>query len=463
MPETKNDRRCYKCGDKGHISSACTNPQVKCFKCHGFGHKSFECGQEVKKEKNEDKKGSGGGGNGKSTNNVHTLSDDIIIPSRRIFKDISILDRTISAFVDTGSDICAIRCDSLLILGEFDLKPDVRTLVGIGGRKITTMGNFTVKVGMDEVEMDVTFHVCKEGDILYSVVLGNDIFDEVDLVINSDGAKFRYKGRSAKVEEVNDTGNDSLMAELQSECGDKLDAQHLVKNIELENLIGTYEPTRAEDCSMKMMLNDEIPAAQMPRRMSYTDPILVDEQLVELFKEGVNKPSSSEYAAPMVLAAKIDGTKRLCCDYRRLDETKKVLKRVNMSSDTITNAEIVTAFNKLKAKSYLSVKDLQPSKSYKILNMFRHRNKYGNVVIAELEDGMLYLPKRYNSLEDKIIVGAGDEKFNLTKKLENNSYILELEEAIPVDPNDKDAEEDFFIPNSQPFFSWEATKIPRIY
>ena len=65
-----------------------------------------------------------------------------------------------------------------------------------------------------------------------------------------------------------------------------------------------------------------------------------------------------------------------------------------INSNKITNANIVAAFNKLKTRPYLATKDLLPSKSYKVLAMFRHKNKYGNVVIAELEEGMLYLPKR---------------------------------------------------------------------
>ena len=59
---------------------------------------------------------------------------------------------------------------------------------------------------------------------------------------------------------------------------------------------------------------------------------------------------------------------------------------------------LIAAFNKLKTRPYLAAKGLHPSKAYKVLSMFRYKNKYGNVVMAEIEDGMLYLPKRYNNL-----------------------------------------------------------------
>ena len=134
-----------------------------------------------------------------------------------------------------------------------------------------------------------------------------------------------------------------------------------------------------------------------------------------------------------------------------------------MNSNKITNANIVAAFNKLKTRPYLATKDLLPSKSYKVLAMFRHKNKYGNVVIAELEEGMLYLPKRYNNLEDNIIEGVYNEQFILRRKLENDLNILELEEEASENSTVGDEVGEFFIPNSQPLFSWENTKIPRNY
>lgn len=132
-----------------------------------------------------------------------------------------------------------------------------------------------------------------------------------------------------------------------------------------------------------------------------------------------------------------------------------------MESNKITNVDIVAAFNKLKTRPYLAAKDLLPSTPYKVLTMFRHKNKYGNVVMVELEEGMFYLPKRYNNLEDKVIDGVNNGQFTLTRKTENGLYILELEELISENTTGEDGMGDFFIPNSQPFFSWENRKIPR--
>ena len=115
------------------------------------------------------------------------------------------------------------------------------------------------KVTVDGIELDITFHVCREGDILYSVVLGNDIFEQIDMVINSDRAEFRYRDNLSKMQEMSINENVSSIGELQNEFGhivhsvsledesnDQLDVQHLKKDIrmKLENLIRTYKPTK---------------------------------------------------------------------------------------------------------------------------------------------------------------------------------------------------------------------------
>ena len=40
----KSDIVCYKCGEKGHVSTKCQNKaQTKCYNCSGFGHMAAEC------------------------------------------------------------------------------------------------------------------------------------------------------------------------------------------------------------------------------------------------------------------------------------------------------------------------------------------------------------------------------------------------------------------------------------
>ncbi|CAI8585886.1 unnamed protein product [Vicia faba] len=45
----KSDKRCFRCGDKGHNAFHCTSNEKLCFKCKNPGHFTYKC-EQVKKE-----------------------------------------------------------------------------------------------------------------------------------------------------------------------------------------------------------------------------------------------------------------------------------------------------------------------------------------------------------------------------------------------------------------------------
>ena len=46
----------------------------------------------------------------------------------------------------------------------------------------------------------------------------------------------------------------------------------------------------------------------------------LDQQIDELLEKGYIRPSTSSWAAPVLFVEKKDGTKRMCIDYRALNE-----------------------------------------------------------------------------------------------------------------------------------------------
>jgi len=75
--------------------------------------------------------------------------------------------------------------------------------------------------------------------------------------------------------------------------------------------------------SMRIVLEDGIPVYQRPRRTSYENKCFIEKQVQKWLAEGIIVPSSSEYASPVVLVAKKNGSRRFCCDYRRLNQKIK--------------------------------------------------------------------------------------------------------------------------------------------
>ncbi|GFW66676.1 transposon Tf2-9 polyprotein [Trichonephila clavipes] len=115
----------------------------------------------------------------------------------------------------------------------------------------------------------------------------------------------------------------------EAEVEDEIVVQHVTNpqiRRELFELISNYEPKKTEmtNVSMRIILKDDIPVYQPARRLSFSENQDVNKQIDEWLEQGIVRPSSSEYASPIVLVKKKDGTTRLCVDYRRLN--RKLVK-----------------------------------------------------------------------------------------------------------------------------------------
>ncbi|GFX67629.1 transposon Ty3-I Gag-Pol polyprotein [Trichonephila clavipes] len=70
---------------------------------------------------------------------------------------------------------------------------------------------------------------------------------------------------------------------------------------------------------MRIIVKDEEPVCQHPCRLAFTERQEVNKQIEEWLNEGIIRPSSSEYASPIVMVKKKDGSSRMCIDYRKLN------------------------------------------------------------------------------------------------------------------------------------------------
>ncbi|GFX53705.1 transposon Tf2-9 polyprotein [Trichonephila clavipes] len=115
----------------------------------------------------------------------------------------------------------------------------------------------------------------------------------------------------------------------EAEVENEIVVQHVTNSRirrQLLELISNYEPKKTEmtNVSMRIILKDDIPVYQPARRLSFSENQDVNKQIDEWLEQGIVRPSSSEYANPIVLVKKKDGTIRLCVDYRKLN--RKLVK-----------------------------------------------------------------------------------------------------------------------------------------
>ncbi len=132
---------------------------------------------------------------------------------------------------------------------------------------------------------------------------------------------------------------------------------------QLEKLLHEYQDVFPEDLPAEpppeREFNMKIPVkegTQPPHQAPYRAPADAQEAITQtleyLYTHGFARDSTSEYAAPVCLAKKSDGTWRFCTDYRRLNditkESKYPLPRIEDCLDKLGKAKI---FSKIDLRS----------------------------------------------------------------------------------------------------------------
>jgi hypothetical protein len=78
-------------------------------------------------------------------------------------------------------------------------------------------------------------------------------------------------------------------------------------------------PDRDIEFSIELLLG-ATPISKRPYRMDVKDLVELKKQIEELLEKGFIHPSSSPWGAPVLFVSKKDGSRRMCVDYRSLNE-----------------------------------------------------------------------------------------------------------------------------------------------
>jgi hypothetical protein len=99
------------------------------------------------------------------------------------------------------------------------------------------------------------------------------------------------------------------------------------------------------DCEIEFVIElvpGAAPIFKRPNRMATNQLAELKEQLQELLDKGYIRPSASPWGAPVIFVPKKDGTKRMCVDYRSLNEVtirnKYPLPRIDDLFDQLKGA-----------------------------------------------------------------------------------------------------------------------------
>nr|XP_041632327.1 uncharacterized protein LOC121502695 [Drosophila kikkawai] len=347
-------RKCFKCGDPSHLKKDCKKKDnFNCYRCGQPGHRAAQCKteHEVKKESN--------------TNAIH-LESAATKPKSELTAsglELKVVKHPVVQFkglADTGADLCLMRRNIFLKIGSKLLTGREKCLTGIGESQVLMFGSIILPVEIDNIEMEVQFRVVPEEDMGFDAILGRTILDIVDMKVTKEGTKFLRRNVSRSIDEEQSNIDTDFLQEFRGMCAEQVavsgqvDLSHLDQSqvVEVKNLIEEYVAERNVDApvQMKIILKDEIPVYQHPWRFPVCDQKTVNDQVKEWLSEKIIQPSTSEYASPVVLVSKKNGKKRLCCDYRKLNE--KIIR------DNFPMAHMETVLDKLQGSKIFTTLDL---------------------------------------------------------------------------------------------------------
>ncbi|XP_076638825.1 uncharacterized protein LOC143350687 [Colletes latitarsis] len=324
-------RFCYNCGSPEHMSDKCPtkNEGAKCFRCQERGHIAVQCPKA------------------RDTAAVNDVASQVT--QKKCIKDVEINGYHIEALIDTGSDFCLMRADQYIQLGAPRLQHKEVKFTGVGSTN-TTLGEFYGKLTVDGNSYTVLIRVVSDSLMSHQLIIGTDFLETVELRLRNGNISISPSDKTV----VNDL-LEIYQINIVEETKEKADVSHIPAEHQrvIENLVENYEPAKSKEIGVQMsiVLKDDEPIYQRARRLSPSERDIVNEQIQEWLDEGIVQPSLSEYASPIVLVKKKNGSIRLCVNYRLVN--KKIVK------DRYPLPLIDDQINSLQGAKYYSTLDLQ--------------------------------------------------------------------------------------------------------
>lgn len=172
------------------------------------------------------------------------------------------------------------------------------------------------------------------------------------------------------------------------------------KEIFSEDLPPGLPPSRVEDHTIDL-IPGSAPPCRAPYRQNQIEQEEIQQQLEELLKRGLIKPSSSPFGAPVLLVKKKNGTYRMCVDYRALNKitikNRFPIPRVDDLLDKLSGASV---FSKIDLKSgYHQVRMLESD-----VHKTAFRTQFGHYEFLVMPFGLTNAPATFSRMMNRIFL-----------------------------------------------------------
>ncbi|UYV61460.1 K02A2.6-like, partial [Cordylochernes scorpioides] len=239
--------------------------------------------------------------------NVSTLTNT---PTQGAFKLINISVEVngipAQAFVDTGATVSIINW-RLFKRTRLQLQPNSDIHISQADGVTRTCGSLQTKVRIDKLIKPVTLHVMK--NFKYPLLIGLDVASLFNLLID-------VKDKTIY------TKFDGLQNPILVNHLEEIREHELKKLLEHNRNVFCQHAIDLGKVAIqhKIITKSEQPISLRPYRCPLKEYEEIAEQVKELLEHKLIRTSDSPWAFPVVMVPKKDGNKRMCIDYRRLNE-----------------------------------------------------------------------------------------------------------------------------------------------
>lgn len=318
-----NDWKCSLCGGTGHkhwncpkkqktetnnatVTSAAGNgPLLSCTYCGKAGHSIDRCFVKRRVETNN-----------KSTSNVNFCQNNNISQQSNVMT--AVIEKVpVDVLIDSGSDISLISTSVLKHL-KCNRKPTFRLMRGIGSQEIESTSYVTTLVELPEISLEVDLYVVPSDSIGAPVLLGTDVLNRegVTYVRTGDTQSLTRVEKVSQVHHLRALDTVAINTPLVGEA--KTTLLSLLNEYSDSFITGTATST-VNTGYMEIKLNSDAPVHYRPYKLSANEKAGVRGIVNDLLSKGIIRESQSEYASPIILVKKKDGSDRMCVDYRALN------------------------------------------------------------------------------------------------------------------------------------------------
>lgn len=317
------NNKCFSCGQTGHMSYKCFKNQkpsenvakpsgsfskLTCSFCKKIGHKEADCFAKQRSEAQN--------GNQRKVNLCRELASSC---SNSDVSPAVVQGIPVDVLIDSGAINISLVSSDVAKLFSGPRKSTLCVIKGVSDSEIVSREYVTVTVEFEHVSLEVDLVVVPASCMNTPIIIGTD-------VLNRDGIVYirtkdrQYLSRSSnEVLKVNATRIDMQSIVNTPLQGADFTALMVVIDEFSEFLISGTATTTVKTGQMHISLTSETPIVYHPYRLSYKEKLKVREIIKDLLDKNIIRESESEYASPVLLVKKRDGSDRLCVDFRALN------------------------------------------------------------------------------------------------------------------------------------------------